>query len=150
MLRLMRLQQAAADGGVAAGAADDLMQKLEGALGGARIAVGEAEIGVDYADQVEHREVMAFRHQLRADDDVEQTVRYVGEFLAHALDGSDKIGRQHQDARSGKQHARFFLEPLDARPNRDIGVDRLAFRTMLRMRHGEATMMTDELFAEAV
>ena len=39
MLGLVRLQIAMADAGVAAGAADDLMQKLEGALGGARIAV---------------------------------------------------------------------------------------------------------------
>ena len=35
----MRLQIAVADAGVAAGAADHLVQKLEGALGGARIAV---------------------------------------------------------------------------------------------------------------
>jgi hypothetical protein len=39
MLGLVRLQVATADTGVAAGAADDLMQKLEGAFRRARIAV---------------------------------------------------------------------------------------------------------------
>ena len=43
VLGLMGLQIAAADAGVAAGAADHLMQHLEGALGGARIAVVEPE-----------------------------------------------------------------------------------------------------------
>jgi len=42
VLGLMGLQVAAADAGVAASAADHLMQKLEGALGGARVAVIEA------------------------------------------------------------------------------------------------------------
>ena len=70
MLGLVRLQIAAADTGIASGAADHLMQQLESALGGAWIAVGETEIGVDNADQVELREVMAFGDQLRADDDV--------------------------------------------------------------------------------
>ena len=42
MLGLMRLQQSDAAALLAAGAADHLMQHLEGALGGARIAVAEA------------------------------------------------------------------------------------------------------------
>ena len=42
MVGLVGLQKAAADAGVAAGAADDLMQKLESMLGGARIAVAQA------------------------------------------------------------------------------------------------------------
>src|SRR5580704_17206527 len=64
MLGLVRLQIATADAGVAAGAADDLVQKLKGALGGARVAVTQAQISVDDADQIEHREVMAFRYKL--------------------------------------------------------------------------------------
>ncbi len=64
MLGLVRLQIAVAGAGFAAGAADHLMQELEGALGGARVAVGEAEIGVDDADQIEHREVVALGHQV--------------------------------------------------------------------------------------
>ena len=56
MLGLMGLQIAAADAGIAAGAADHLMQQLKGAFGGARIAIVQAEIGVDDADQIELRE----------------------------------------------------------------------------------------------
>ena len=41
MLGLVGLQIAVAGAGFAAGAADHLMQELEGALGGARIAVGK-------------------------------------------------------------------------------------------------------------
>ena len=56
---LVGLEIAAADAGVAAGAADHLMQELEGALGGTRVAVVEAQVGVDDADEVELGEVMA-------------------------------------------------------------------------------------------
>ncbi len=62
---------ATTDAGVASGAADHLMQQLEGALGGARVAVIQSEVGVDDADEVELQEVMALRHQLGADNDVE-------------------------------------------------------------------------------
>ena len=47
------------------------MQQLEGALGGARVAVAEAEIGVDNADQIELGKMVALGDELRADDDVE-------------------------------------------------------------------------------
>ena len=91
MLGLVGLQIAVADAGVAAGPADHLMQELEGALRRARVAVAQAEIGVDHADQIEHREVMALGDQLRADDDIEAAGGDVGEFLAHALDRGDQI-----------------------------------------------------------
>src|ERR1700733_3522647 len=52
MVGLSGLQEAAADAGIAAGAADDLMQQLEGALGGARVAVAQAQIAIDHADEV--------------------------------------------------------------------------------------------------
>ena len=71
---------------LAAGAADHLMQQLERALGRARIAVGEAEIGVDDADQVELGEMVALGDELRADDDVEAALRDVVELLAQPLD----------------------------------------------------------------
>ncbi len=121
----MGLQIAAADAGIAPGAADHLVEKLEGALGGARIAVGEAEIGVDHADQIEHREVMALGDQLGADDDVEAAGGDVGKFLAHPLDRGDQIARQHQHARIGKQLAHLFFQPLDAGPDRRERIHRL-------------------------
>ena len=98
------------------------MQQLERALGGARIAVGEAEIGIDNADQIELGEMVALGDELRADDDVEAALRHVVELLAQPLDGFDQIARQHQDARAGKQLGRLLLQPLDAGTDRDEAV----------------------------
>ena len=113
----MGLQIAAPDAGIAAGAADHLMQQLEGALGGARVAVIQPEVGVDDTDKVELREVMAFRHQLRPDDDIEAALGDIVELLAQLLDRGDEIARQHQDAGLRKQRAHLLFEALDARPD---------------------------------
>ena len=51
---------------------------------------------------------------------------------------------------SRKQFAHFLFEPLHARPDGDIGLHRLAFRAIGRMRHGEAAMVADQHAAEAV
>ena len=81
----MRLQKPDAAALLAPGAADHLMQKLEGALAGARIAVAEAEIGIDDADQIELGEMVALGDELGADDDVEAALGDVVEFLAQPL-----------------------------------------------------------------
>ena len=91
MLRLVRLQIAVAAALLAAGAAHHLVQQLEGALGGARIAVGKAEIGVDDADQVELGEMVALGHELRADHDIEAALRDVVELLAQPLHRLDQV-----------------------------------------------------------
>ena len=54
----------------APGAAGRLAQQLERALGGARIGVGEADVGVDHADEREQREIVALGDELGADDEV--------------------------------------------------------------------------------
>ena len=71
----MRLQVADAVAFVAAGAADHLMQQLERALGGARIAGAETEIGIDHADEIEPRKMVPLGDKLRADDDVDAAFR---------------------------------------------------------------------------
>jgi len=96
MLGLMRLQIAVTDTGIAAGAPDHLMQKLERALGGAGIAVAQAEIGIDDADQIELREMMALGDKLGTDDDVEAAGGDVVELFAQPLDGGDKIAGEDQ------------------------------------------------------
>ena len=112
----MRLQEAEALAFLAPGAADHLMQQLERALGRARIAVAETEIGIDDADQVELREMVALGDQLGADDDVEAALGDVVEFLAQPLDRFDQVAGQHQDAAAGEQLGRLLLQPLDAGP----------------------------------
>ncbi len=146
----MGLQIAVAGAGFAAGAADHLMQELKGALGGARVAVVEAEIGVDDADEIEHREMMALGDELGANDDVEAAGGDIVELFAQPLDRGDEIGGEHEDARLRKQLAHFFLKPLDARPDGGERIRRLAFRALRRMRHGEPAMVADELPAKAV
>ena len=71
MFGLVGLQIADAAALIAPGAPDHLVEQLKGALGGARIAIAEAQIGVDHADQIEPREIVALRHQLGADDDID-------------------------------------------------------------------------------
>ena len=102
----MRLQEALALPGLAPGAARHLMQKLEGALGRARIAVRKAEIGIDDADQIELREMMALGDELGADDDVELAFGDAVEFLAQPLDRFHQVAGQHDAARVGKQRSR--------------------------------------------
>ncbi len=126
------------------------MQELKGALGGARIAVRQAEIGVDDADQIELGEMMALGDKLGADDNVELALRDVVELFAQTLHRGDEIGRQHQHACAGKQFAHFFFQALDAGADGGKRIRRLAVRAFRRMRHGEAAMVTDELAAEAM
>src|SRR5689334_456853 len=98
MLRLMRLQKTDAAPFLASGAADDLMQQLEAALRRARIAIAKTQIGVDDADEIEFREMVAFRHKLRADDDIEATFSNVVELFAQAFDRFNEVARQNENA----------------------------------------------------
>ena len=150
MLGLVRLQEADAAAFLAPGAADDLMQQLERALGGARVAVGEAEIGIDDADQIELREVMALGDELRADDDVEAPFGDVVEFLAHALDRLHEIARQHQDAASGKQLRHLSSSRSTPGPTATKLSVASHFGHFGRRRHREAAMVADEPPLEAM
>ena len=94
--------------------------------------------------------MMALRHQLRADHDVDAAFLDVAELLAHALERGDEVARQHQDAPVGKQRVRLLLEPLHARAAGDERLRRMAFRAGGRWRRGEAAVMADELALEAV
>ena len=67
----MGLDQHAARLVAAPGAAGDLLDLLEAALGGAQVAARQAEIGVDHPDQGQVGEVIALGDQLGADDDVD-------------------------------------------------------------------------------
>ena len=76
---------------VTPGAADHLVEQLKRPLGGARIAIAQAEIGIDDADQIEPREMMPLRHQLGADDDIDAALGYFVEFTTHGLDRGDQV-----------------------------------------------------------
>ena len=105
----------------ASGPAGRLAQQLEGALGGARIGVGEADVGVDHADEGQQRKIVALGDELGADDEVEFAARRRVELSAQSLDPAGKVGRQHQRADVGKEQRRLLGQPLDARARRRSG-----------------------------
>ncbi len=117
MVGLVGLQQAEALLAGAAGAAGDLAQELEGALGGARVAVGEAEIGVDHADQRHVGEVVALGDELRADDDVGLAIGDGFQFQPQPLDAAEQVGGEHDRARI-REMRRRPLPPRARRPAR--------------------------------
>ena len=98
----MGLQEAEAAALLPPGAARDLMQQLEGTLGRARITVGETKVGIDDADQIEFRKMVAFGDELRADDDVEPAFRHFVELFTQPIDRFHEIARQHDAALAGE------------------------------------------------
>src|SRR5262249_29662990 len=133
-----------------AGAPHDLMEKLEGAFGRARIAVAEAEVRIDDADEVELGEVMTLGDELRADDDVDLAGFDVRQLLAQALDRSDEIAGEHQDAALGKKRGDFLIQPFDPRATGDEGFGRLALGAGDRRRCFEAALVAHEAPLEAM
>ena len=119
----MGLHQRPARPVLAAGAAGDLVEELEGPLGSTQVAAVQAEIGVDHRDQGEVGKVMAFRRHLGADQDIDLA-------RDHAIDGGGRLVAVHQAVRGeefqprlGKQVERLLRQPLDARPAGDELVD---------------------------
>ena len=132
MVGLVGLQQAAALLAGAPGAARHLAEQLEGALGGARVAIGEAEIGIDDADQRHVREIVALGDELRADDDVGLALGDRLELQPQPLHAAQHVGRQHDGARLGKVLDHLLGDALDARAAGDEMVERAAFRAGVR------------------
>ena len=70
MLRLPGLQEGPADPLGAAGPPRRLAQKLKRALGGSRIGIGKADVGIDHAHEGQQRKIMPLGDELGADDEV--------------------------------------------------------------------------------
>ena len=134
----------------AAGAAADLMQQLIGPLGGAQIAAGEPEIGIDDADQGQHRKMVALGDDLGPD---QQIVAPLGHRLGELGRGA-RAGQQiadHQRRPRCRKALRHLLEQaLDPRPARHQGAGRQAFRAAGRHRLGVAAMMAQEAAGKAM
>ncbi len=125
----------------AAGPAADLVQQLVGPLGGAQIAAGEAEIGVDHPDQGQHRKVVSLRDDLGPD---QQIVASLGHCLGELGRGA-RAGQQvadHQRRTCPRKALRHLLEQaFDPRSARHQRARREAFRAAGRHRLGVAAMM---------
>src|SRR5215472_2689200 len=71
VLWVVGLNQHAAGEIAAAGAAGDLREELEGALGGTKVGHGERRVCTDDTDECDAMEVVALGEHLRADEEVE-------------------------------------------------------------------------------
>ena len=105
----------------AARAAGNLLDLLEAALGGAKVAAGESEIGVHHADQGEVGKVIAFGHELRTDDDIDCAGVHRTDELCSPHRGPDRI--RSDDCRScfREQSGNLVGDSLDARVRRRRG-----------------------------
>ena len=109
----MGLDQHAARLVAAPGAAGDLLDLLEAALGRAKVAALEAEVGVDHADQGQIGEVIALGDQLRADDDVDFLLLHRPDEIGGAGRRPDGIGSDDRGAGVGEQLGDLVGDPLD-------------------------------------
>ena len=128
----MGLDEHAARLVAAAGAAGDLADLLEAALGGAQVAAGKAEIGIDHADQGQVGEVIALGDELGADDDVDLARLHPRDELGRLGRRPDRVGGDDRGARVGEQRGDLVGDPLDAGAAGDEAVLLLAFGAGLR------------------
>ena len=91
VIGLPGLHQSAPGALASPGAAGHLLEQLERALGGARIAGGEAHIGIDDPDEGQLRKVVSLGDKLGADDDVEGPVGDVLELAPQPFGAAGKI-----------------------------------------------------------
>ena len=150
MVRLPGLQKRVARLVVAPRAAGRLAQKLERALGRARIGVGETDVGVDNADKGQKRKVMPFGDELRADDEVVGAARRCIELAAQRLDPAWRVGGQDERADVGKEDFRLLGQALDARSAGGERVGLVALRAKMRPALDMAAMMANEDATETV
>ena len=125
----------------AAGAAGDLADLLEAALGGAQVAALQAKVGIDHADQRQVGEVIALGHQLRADDDVDLARLHRGDEFGGALRRPDGVAGDDRDARFGEQGRDLVGDALDPGTAGDERILVAAFGAFGRRRHDMAAMV---------
>src|SRR4029453_3797324 len=128
VFRLMGLQIADAATLLPTGSANHLVQQLERALGGARIAVAEPQSGVDGSHQIGLGKMGALGQGLGGDHEMEPPGRHVVKFLSQTLDGLYEVARKHEYARLRKELGRFRFKTLDARPHRSKALGGVAIR----------------------
>src|SRR5262245_14402497 len=150
MLRLVGLQVPDAPSCLPSCAPNHLMQQLKCSLGGTGVAVTQAEIGVDDADQIELGKMVPFRDKLRADDEIEASFSNVVELLPETLDRLHEIARQNQNPCLREQLSRFLLEPLHTGADRSKALSSLTVRTFRRRRDRISAVVTHQPALEAM
>src|SRR6185503_550862 len=147
---LMRLQISEATSLGASRPPNHLMQQLESTLRGTGIAVTQAEIGVDDADQVELGKMVPFGDKLRADDEIEAPFGNVVELLPQAFDGFHESARQHKNAGLREQLSRFLFQPLHSGADSRKTFGSMAIWTLRRRRDRISAVVAHEPALEAM
>ncbi len=102
----------------AAGAATDLVQQLIGSLGGAQITAGKPQIGIDDADQGQHRKMMPFGDDLRADQHIVPPLGHGLRELGGGAWAGEQVAGHHRRPRCRKALCHFLEQALDTRVRR--------------------------------
>ena len=145
-----RLQQDAPRPQRPAGAAADLGEELKRPLGRAQIAAGEAEIGIDDADQGQQREVIALGDDLGADDHVDG-VRLDPRDQGGGGGGSaQRVAGGKFEPGVGQERRHLLGQALDAGTAGDETAGGTARRTARRHRPAVAAVMALQPALEAV
>ena len=110
------------------GPAANLMQQLIGPLGRAQIAADQPQIGIDDADQGQHRKMMPFGDNLGPDQHIIAPLGHRLRQLGRSPRTSQHIADHQRGSRRRETHRHLFEHALDARPARDEGAGRHTFR----------------------
>jgi hypothetical protein len=126
------------------------LHQLERALGLTRIAIGEADIGIDHTDECHQRKIMSLGDELCANDNIASAIGDRIKFRAHTLRAAGKIGRQRQDARLGEKFFCLFRETLHTRPASGERINAFAFRAGIGAAFNMSAMVAHKRFAKAM
>ena len=110
------------------------MQQLIGPLGGAQIAAGHAEIGIDHADQGQQRKMVALGDDLRADQHVVAMRRHRLDQLGGGARPGQQVADHQRDPGRREPRRDLLPEPLDPGSARHQAAAREAFRAERRHR----------------
>ena len=111
------LDQHLARAGSAPGAARDLDQLREQALGGTEIGAEESAVGVEHAHQREGRIVVALREHLRSEQHVHLAGLHARENRLQRAALRGRVPVHARDARLGKRGCQRLLDALRALPH---------------------------------
>ena len=142
VVRMVRLQQDAARPVFAARATRHLVQQLVGTLCGPQVPAVQTQIRVDHADQGQHRKVVTFRHQLRADQNIDLVGLDTADDFRRRSRTPNRVARHQLDPRFREQRVDLFGQAFDTWPTGHHSILRTAFWAGIGLGSGVAAMVT--------
>ena len=128
----------------------NLTHLLKGALGGTHVRALKGQIRINNPHKREQREVMAFGHKLRTDDDISSPFSNRHDLRFEGTRRSEEIRAKDRNTRLREALCRLLREPLDPRANDSKCIFGLTRRADLGDRPRRAALMAHQLLQEAV